>query len=121
MRANLLLNNRTNKLLFFEVLGLSHSKNDNALLHDVFNDEQCRQALYDSKHNNDPGGELNIGYSNSEIFTILGIKSGNSLQFSVPIDHMSGGKCIRVRYWIGDSTQPKSRDEYHYIWIGRSP
>jgi hypothetical protein len=121
-RANLLLTNSTGKEeIYVAAFALDSSENSNALLHDVYEGEACRQAIHGSSRNDDPGGELDIGYSKRETFGILHVIPGDSLEFSVPIDHLSDGRCVRVRYWSYDESAVVPKDQYRYIWIAASP
>jgi hypothetical protein len=120
MRARLQLLNRANVSIFVKAFDLSTSENDRALLHDVFEREQCRQALTSGKRNDNPGGALGIGYSRLHTSSIIEIQPGKSLQFSVPLDHLSGGKRVRVRYWTDIARPPVSEDGYRFLWLGPS-
>lgn len=120
MRARLQLLNRGNVSVFVNAFDLSSSENDRALLHDVFDGEQCRQALHSNKRNDDAGGALGIGYSRLHTSSILEIRPGDSLQFSVPLDHLSGRRCVRVRYWLESANPPLSGDGYRFLWLGPS-
>jgi hypothetical protein len=99
---------------------LSSSENDRALLYDVFDGEQCHQALHSNKRNDDPGGALGIGYSRLHTSSIMEIRPGESLQFSVPLDHLSRGRCVRVRYWLDTEKPPVSGHGYRFLWLGPS-
>jgi len=120
MRVRLQLLNRAKEPVFVKAFDLSAEENDRALLHDVFEGEQCHQALTSRKRNDNPGGALGIGYSRLHTSSIIEIPPGKSLQFSVPLDHLSGGRCVRVRYWTGGERQPGSDEGYRFLWLGPS-
>jgi len=119
MRARLQLLNTASVPIFVRAFDLSQSENDRALLHDVFEGEQCRQAL-SSKRNDRPDGALAIGYSRLHTSSIMEIQPGKSLEFSVPLDHLSTGRCVRVSYWIENARAPVSEDGYRFLWLGPS-
>ena len=120
VRARLHLRNKGTGTIFVEAFALTTARNDSALLDDVFEGEQCRQAENDANRNDDPGVALGIGYSRLHTFGILEIHAGKSLQFSVPLDHLSEGRCVRIRYWTETATPPSSRDRYRFLWLGPS-
>jgi hypothetical protein len=120
MRARLRLVNGTKMPIFVNAFDLSSSENDRALLHDVFEGEACRQALASTKRNDRPSGALGIGYSRLHTSSIMEIQPGKSLEFSVPLDHLSDGRCVRVRYWTENAKLPASEDGYRFLWLGPS-
>jgi hypothetical protein len=118
MRARLQLLNRAKESIFVNAFDLSPSEDDRALLRDVFEGEQCRQALTRRKRNDNPSGALGIGYSRLHTSSIIEVPPGKSLQFSVPLDHLSGGRCVRVRYWTETERPPVSEQGYRFLWLG---
>lgn len=120
MRARLQLLNKTNEPIFLKAFDLGPSENDSALLHDVFEGGPCRQARNSKERDDNPVGALSIGYSRLHTSTIVEIEPGKSLQFSVPLDHLSRERCVRVRYWLGGASAPATEDGYSFLWLGPS-
>jgi len=116
-----MLVNGGNASIFVKAFDLSTASDDRALLHDVFEGEPCRQALNSVNRNDNPGGALRIGYSRLHTSSILEIHGGNSLEFSVPVDHLSADRCVRVGYWTEIARVPVSQDGYRFLWLGPLP
>jgi hypothetical protein len=114
MRLRFVLKNIGKCLIYVDTLG---SKEDRILLDDVFGGVACLQAFNIDNPNNLPCCNLSMGYSNFDFSTITDIKPGKTLKFSLPVDHLSGGRCVRIRYWTEKSSPPISEDEYKYIWV----
>ena len=120
MRARLRFLNTGKASVFVQAFDLTSGPDDAALLHDVFAKEACREVENSPHPNYNPGGALRIGYSRLETSSIVEVAPGGSLRFSVPLDHLSCGRCARVRYWVGSDRRPTSQDRYRFLWFGPS-
>jgi hypothetical protein len=120
MRAFLRFLNTSRAAVFVQAFDLTSTLGDGALLHDVFGEKQCRSVEKGSGVDNNPGGALGLGYSRLDTSTIVEVAPGSSISFSVPLDHLSRGRCVRIRYWIGSERRPSSEAEYQFLWFGAS-
>jgi hypothetical protein len=119
-RARLGLLNAGTVPAFIQAFDLTAAADDSALLHDVFAKEQC-QEVRKQHPNYNPSGALGLGYSRIDTSSIVEVAPGSTFHFSVPLDHLSRGRCVRVRYWVGTERRPTSDAGYHFIWFGPSP
>lgn len=116
LRVFLRLANRGSEEIFVEAFDLSSRRNDSALLHDVFEDGVCPHSLTPASAKS--ASEPLIGYSRLHTYSVVPIAPAGSMQFSVPVDHLQRGRCVRIRYWIGGGGSPPSNaSEYRYSYV----
>jgi hypothetical protein len=120
IRVRLQLRNRGKESVFVNAFDLSMSRNDLALLHDVFEGEQCHKARTSQQRDDNVSGQLGIGYSRLHTSSTIEIPPGKKLYFSVSKDHLSACRCVRVRYWKGIARPPLSEEGYRFLWLGPS-
>lgn len=113
VRVFVRLTNRSASKIFLESFDLSQRKRDSALLHDVFEQEACPEKLIGES----AGRESPLGYSRIHTFSILEIVPGDSISFSIPVDHLERRRCVRLRYWSGESASPRNGSAYKYVYF----
>jgi hypothetical protein len=114
MWSKFVLKNKGKRIIYVETTAVNE---DRILLDDVFEGEACLQLFNIDNPNNLPCCKLSMGYSSFELGSITEIKPGKTLKFMLPVDHLSGGRCVRIRYWTGQVSPPISENDHKYIWV----